>query len=102
MNTPLDFDFFMIGNVEKCKPCRLAHDRLKKFIKSHKEFTFSEWHFDWEAKSVVPAEAKAWLKEQKSKNPELKNHKTIPMVWVNGKFIGGRSELFKVLDRLEK
>ena len=97
-----DFDFFIVGNVEMCRPCRVAHDRLRKFVRDHPEYTFGEWKFDWETKSVWNSSGRTWLKEQRELDPVLAGHKTIPMVWVNGKFVGGRKELFEILDNLER
>lgn len=99
--SPNDFDFFLVGNVEKCRPCRNAHRLIKDFINDNPDFTFGEWHFDWDEKSVVYPFGKRWLETQKEKDPKLRGYKYIPMIWIYGHFIGGYTELETILAKYE-
>lgn len=101
LSTADDYSFFTIGNVEKCKPCRLVHERLTRFVKINPEFTFSGWNFNWDTRSLDSVAAEKWLDAEKKDDSFLRSWKTIPMVWINGKFIGGREELFEILDSVE-
>ena len=93
--TPLDYDFFFIGNTEKCRPCLIAHQKLEEYITDE---TFGEWLFDTDSKSPSDPLAKMWLEEQREKDPLLSGHRTIPMIWKDGRFIGGKDELLKIIE----
>lgn len=95
--TPHDYDFFLIGNIEKCRPCLIAHQKLEEHIRQGGE-SFGEWLFDTETKAPSDTLARLWLEEQREKDPVLMNHRTIPMIWKGGKFIGGKDELLRILS----
>ena len=96
--TPNDYDFFLIGNIEKCRPCLIAHQKLEEHIERGLGESFGEWLFDIDTKAPSDPLAKMWLEEQREKDPVLAKHKTIPMIWKGGKFIGGKDELLKILS----
>lgn len=96
LSTPDDFNVFIIGNKEKCKPCRLAHEKVKEFVSKYPEVTFGEWTCDM-TREIANSHAQYWLESARERCPRLASHKTIPMVWINGKFVGGRGELFEIL-----
>lgn len=95
--TPNDYDFFLIGNTEKCRPCLIAHQKLEEHILQNPEKSFGEWLFDTDSKTPADPLAKMWLEEQREKDPALMEHRTIPMIWKCGKFIGGKDELLKMM-----
>lgn len=96
---PSRFDFFVIGNEKDCVPCRNVMRDIEVYKDiSENEITTKKWDYDIKTSKIISSIASfgemcnAWLDRERSRNAKLRDWKTIPMVWHDGKFIGGSRE----------
>lgn len=104
-----DLDFLIIGDENKCAPCRRAMDVLATIyrnmdvthIHGHQKLKWKKWKVDIK-RGEMEDDREEWLREQEEKDEKLREWKTYPKIWRNGEFIGGEQCLYKVLkDKYE-
>lgn len=95
---PNQYTFFVIGDNLKCKPCRQVHEILEFLVEdTEEEISVREWRYDMSKKKMVDDMQQKWVDREKTRDPKYAEWKSIPQIWYNGLFIGGKSELMEVL-----
>lgn len=81
-------NIILLGNIEKCRPCREAH----KYLDDH-DADYEYIEVSMTTLKPVKKQDEEFIEYLKKSDPAAKNYKYIPMIWIDGKFIGGFSDL---------
>ena len=89
---------YTIYGTKNCKNCVKIKEFFKKFVKKNKKIIMQYYDID----DLIQKEIiKNYLEFQEKMEPFIKDHRTVPIIFINDEFIGGYSDFMAIFEKLK-
>jgi glutaredoxin len=89
---------YTIYGTKNCKNCVKIKEFFKKFVKNTKKIIMQYYDID----DLIQKEIiKNYLEFQEKMEPFIKDHRTVPIIFINDEFIGGYSDFMAIFEKLK-
>jgi glutaredoxin len=89
---------YTIYGTKNCKNCVKIKTFLKKIVKNTKKIIMRYYDIDDLIQKKI---IKNYLEFQEKMKPFIKDHRTVPIIFVNDLFIGGYSDFMAIFEKLK-
>lgn len=89
---------YTIYGTKNCKNCVKIKEFFIKFVKNTKKIIMQYYDIDDLIQKKI---IKNYLEFQEKMEPFIKDHKTVPIIFINDQFIGGYSDFMAIFEKLK-
>ena len=89
---------YTIYGTKNCKNCVKIKEFFKKFVKTTKKIIMRYYDIDDLIQKKI---IKNYKEFQEKMEPFIKDHRTVPIIFINDLFIGGYSDFMAIFEKLK-
>lgn len=89
---------YTIYGTKNCKNCVKIKEFFIKFVKKTKKIIMQYYDIDDLIQKKI---IKNYLEFQEKMEPFIKDHRTVPIIFINDQFIGGYSDFMAIFEKLK-